>query len=248
MTQVDPASNAMLYSLAGGTLAAGATVAGGWLVTRRDWSRRYLRYLLSLGAGFLLAAVLLEVIPESFALSGPNALIYVLAGYLAVHLFVHTVSQHVHFGEETHVEEVRRGYTGEVALAGLLLHALFDGVAMGAGFLVSRYLGAVLLTAVVLHKVPEGFTVASLMLARGRSRGSALAASYALGIATLVGALLTGLLSGQIGIILPLSAGITLYVAASDLVPEANREQDLGVAGTVFLGAAIQGGVHFLFH
>jgi zinc transporter ZupT len=247
MTSTDPAPNAVLLSLLGGALAAAATMAGGWLVTRREWSRLFLRYLLALGAGFLLAAVFLEVIPESYRLSGPRSLFLVLAGYLVVHLFVHTVSQHVHFGEETHVEEVRSGYTAEVALAGLLLHALFDGVVLGAGFVVSSYLGSVLLAAVMLHKLPEGFTVASLMLARGRSRKGAFLASSALGAATLAGSLLTGLLAKHGGLVLPFSGGLTLYVAASDLIPEVNQERSLTVAVTVFLGAAIMAGAHFLF-
>jgi zinc and cadmium transporter len=196
----------------------------------------------------MLAAVFLEVIPEAYELSGPRSLLYVLCGYLVVHLFVHTLSQHVHFGEETHVEEVRAGHTAEVALAGLMLHALFDGVMVGAGFLVSVYLGSVLLAAVVLHKLPEGFTAASLMLARGRTRQSAFGAACALGAATLVGSLLTAFLAGQAGVVLPFSAGLTLYVAASDLVPEVNQERDLGVAITVFLGSAALAVAHFALH
>jgi ZIP family zinc transporter/zinc and cadmium transporter len=241
-------SNAMVLSLVGGGVAALATVAGGWLVARREWSRRYLRYLLGLGAGFMLAVVFVEVIPEAYELSGSRALMYVLGGYLVVHLFVHTLSQHVHFGEETHVEEVRSGHTAEVALAGLSLHALFDGVMVGAGFLVSAYLGGVLLAAVVLHKLPEGFTAASLMLARGRTRGAAFAAACGLGAATLAGSVFTAFFAGQAGVVLPFSAGLTLYVAASDLVPEVNQERDLGVAGTVFLGAAALAVAHFALH
>jgi zinc transporter ZupT len=248
MAAVNPTANAAVMSLGAGVVAAMATVAGGWMVARREWSRRYLRYLLALGAGFMLAAVFLEVIPEAYELSGSRALLYVLAGYLMVHLFVHTLSQHVHFGEETHVEEVRSGYTAEVALAGLSLHALFDGVMVGAGFLVSAYLGGVLLAAVVLHKLPEGFTAASLMLARGRSRGAAFAAACGLGAATLAGALLTAFLASEAEVVLPFSAGLTLYVAASDLVPEVNQERDLGVAGTVFLGAAALAAAHFGLH
>jgi len=240
--------SAAVMSLGAGVIAALATVAGGWLVARREWSRKYLRYLIGLGAGFMLAAVFVEVIPDAYELSGRQAPFYVLAGYLVVHLFVHTLSQHVHFGEETHVEEVRTGHTGEVALAGLMLHALFDGVMVGAGFLVSAYLGAVLLAAVVLHKLPEGFTAASLMLARGRSRGAAFAAAGGLGVATLVGSLFTAFFAGQAGVVLPFSAGLTLYVAASDLVPEVNQERDLGVAGTVFLGAATLAAAHFGLH
>jgi len=237
--------NAPLVLLGAGVIAALATIVGGWLVARREWSRRYLRYLLGLGAGFMLAAVFLEVIPEAYELSGRRALLLVLAGYLVVHLFVHTLSQHVHFGEETHVEEVRSGHTAEVALAGLSLHALFDGVMVGAGFLVSAYLGTVLLTAVVLHKLPEGFTAASLMLARGRSRKAAFAAACGLGAATLAGTLFTAFLSSEAGEVLPFAGGLTLYVAASDLVPEVNQERDLGVAVIVFLGAAILAAAHF---
>jgi len=245
MVAANSEAHAAVLSLGAGAFAALATVAGGWLVARREWSRRYLRYLLALGAGFMLAVVFVEVIPEAYELSGSRALMYVLGGYLVVHLFVHTLSQHVHFGEETHVEEVRSGHTAEVALAGLVLHALFDGVMVGAGFLVSAYLGGVLLAAVVLHKLPEGFTAASLMLARGRTRGAAFAAACGLGGATLAGSVFTAFLAGQAGVVLPFSAGLTLYVAASDLVPEVNQERDLGVAGTVFLGAAALAVAHF---
>jgi len=244
----DPAANAEIMSLVAGAIAALATVAGGWMVARREWSHQYLRYLIALGAGFMLSAVFVEVIPDAFALSGDRAPLYVLGGYLVVHLFVHTLSTHVHFGEETHVEEVRSGHTAEVALAGFGLHALFDGVMVGAGFLVSPYLGGVLLAAVVLHKLPEGFTAASLMLARGRTRAAALGAAGGLGAATLAGTLFTTLFAGHAGVVLPFSAGLTLYVAASDLVPEVNQERNLGVACTVFLGAALLAGAHFILH
>jgi len=243
-----PPPNTLALSLLAGVIAALATIAGGWMVARREWSRRYLRYLLALGAGFMLAAVFVEIIPEAYELSGPRALLFVLGGYFVVHFFVHTLSQHVHFGEETHIQEVRTGHTGEVALAGLLLHALFDGVMVGAGFLVSFYLGSVLLAAVALHKMPEGFTAASLMLARGRSRRAAFGASCALGAATLAGALLTSFFASEAREVLPFSAGLTLYVAATDLVPEVNQERDLGVAVTVFLGAAVLAAAHFALH
>ena len=48
-----------------GVTAAGANVLGGSLVAHRQWSRRYLNYFIALGAGFMLATALLEMIPES---------------------------------------------------------------------------------------------------------------------------------------------------------------------------------------
>src|SRR4029077_2918978 len=73
------------------------------------------------------------------------------------------------------------------ALLGLVIHTFFDGVAIASGLLVSAWLGGVIFTAVFLHKLPEGFTVASLMLASGQSRRVAFVSSAILGGATLAG-------------------------------------------------------------
>jgi zinc and cadmium transporter len=93
--------------------------------------------------------------------------------------------------------------------------------------------------AIFLHKLPEGFTVASLMLASGQSRRMAFLSSAILGGATLAGVSLMFWLRGAVREALPLSAGVTLYVAASDLIPEVNREPGPGMALLVFLGVAI---------
>ncbi len=74
-------------------------------------------------------------------------------------------------------------------LAGLSLHALFDGVAIGSGFLVSGWLGWLIFLAILLHKAPEGFTMASVMLASGRSRLRRFILPLCLAGATLAGVL-----------------------------------------------------------
>jgi len=43
----------------------------------------------------------------------------------------------------------------------------------------------------------------------------------------------------QVAYGLPLSAGVTIYVAASDLVPEVNREPGVRMALVVFLGVGL---------
>jgi ZIP family zinc transporter/zinc and cadmium transporter len=126
-----------------------------------------------------------------------------------------------------------------MALAGLCIHTFFDGVAIASGFLVSRPLGFVLFAAVLLHKLPEGFAVGSLMLASGASRRAALLASAVLGLATVAGTLFLGAFSGIVGQALALSAGVTIYVAASDLIPEVNKERSWGVALAVFGGVLL---------
>src|SRR5947209_4285859 len=83
-----------------------------------------------------------------------------------------------------------------------------------------------------LHSFPtrrssdlEGFTIASVMLASGRSRRLAWGASVLLGAATFAGVLTMALLRRHVDVGLPLSGGVTIYVAASDLMPEVNRDR-----------------------
>jgi ZIP family zinc transporter/zinc and cadmium transporter len=112
-------------------------------------------------------------------------------------------------------------------------------VAIASGFLVSRPLGFILFGAVLLHKLPEGFAVGSLMLASGASRRAALLASGVLGLATLAGVVFLNLFTGIVGQALALSAGATIYVAASDLIPEVNKARGWGVALAVFGGVLL---------
>src|SRR5271155_855015 len=229
-----PNSARVLLAILLGVTAAGANLIGGSLVAHRNWSRRYLNYFIALGAGFMLATALLEMIPESLKLRGNSSpapfadvnsvFLYVLAGYFLVHFFEHTVAPHFHFGEETHHEEISHAHASYAALLGLVIHTFFDGVAIASGLLVSAWLGGVIFTAVFLHKLPEGFTVASLMLASGQSRRMAFVSAAILGGATLLGMALMFALRGAVGEALPFSAGVTLYVAASDLIPEVHRE------------------------
>lgn len=221
-----------------GLVAAGGNLLGGYFVVRRDWPRKFLGYFLALGAGYMLAVAFVEVIPESIRLSGQRALLLVLGGFFLVHLFEHTIAPHFHFGEETHPEEFSHEHASRTVLLGMTIHTFFDGVAIAAGFLVSTWLGLMLFVAVFLHKLPEGFTIASVALASGQGRRNAILGAGLLGVATLFGVLLTSAFAGQLKHALPLSGGVTVYVAATDLLPEVNREPNWRMALLVFAGVA----------
>ncbi|HEY6127559.1 MAG TPA: ZIP family metal transporter [Candidatus Acidoferrum sp.] len=221
-----------------GLVAAGGNLLGGYFVVRKEWPRRYLQYFLALGAGYMLAVALMDILPESVKLAGQNAFLYVLAGFFLIHLFEHTIAPHFHFGEETHEEEFAKRNARRTVLLGLAIHAIFDGVAIAAGFLISTWLGAIIFVAVFLHKLPEGFTVASMVLASGQNRKNAIRAAATLGGATLLGVALTSVMQAQLQYALPLAGGVTLYVAGTDLLPEINREPNWRMAFLVFAGVA----------
>ena len=117
-----------LLSLLVGLTAAGANIFGGTIITRKPRERSYLKYFVALGAGFMLATSIIEIIPKSLALPGTNAPVLILAGYLLIHFFEHTVTPHFHFGEETHREHFVAAHKGFSVVVGLVIHAFFDGI------------------------------------------------------------------------------------------------------------------------
>jgi len=251
-----------------GLLAAGANLLGGFVLIRSGAHRlgeRFLKYLVALGAGFMLAAIFIEIVPESVSIWTENltgksaaaevvgAMTLLLSGYLLIQLFEHTLAPHFHFGAETHPESFMKPSAAYTAVGGLWIHTFFDGVSIAAAFLVNFRVGLLVFVAILLHKMPEGFTVASIMLASGRSSGKALWATAAIGAATLAGvvavALLDTRIKGAVAYALPFSAGVTLYVAASDLIPEVNHKEERNpmVSIVVFGGVAFFYLLHRLF-
>jgi ZIP family zinc transporter/zinc and cadmium transporter len=223
--------SAILFAL----VAAAGNLLGGYAVVRHE--RRSLALIdlfLGFGAGFMISVALLEVAPEAIALRR-DAPGFIVAGYLAVHLVQHVLVPHFHFGEETHKLSPAQGMT---ALFGLLLHTFFDGVAIASGFLVSGKLGVLLFLAVFLHKLPEGVAMASVMLAGGQSRGRALGSAALLGLATLLGVAVTETSRLLVDHGLAISAGVTIYVAASNLVPELQSRRGWRMPVVFFGGAA----------
>lgn len=220
-------------------VAAIANLVGGLLITRSSPTGvRFQRMILGFGAGFMLAVAFVAMLPEAFA-SGPGAAIWVLIGYLLVHTTQHVLTPHFHFGEETHSEAMLHRSVGTAALLGLLLHTFFDGVAITSAFEVGTELGMLVFLAVLFHKVPEGVTVASIMLVSGNSERRALIAVGLLGLSTVAGVLMTAWVEPLAVHGLAISAGVTLYVAASNLMPEVQKERDTISGGAVFLGVAV---------
>ena len=227
-------------SLVLGAVAGLADVVGGALVAgRRHWDRTFLQYFLALGAGFMLAVAFLRMVPESLE-KGSHLYLYVLIGYFVVHLTEHTLTPHFHFGEEVHHDALVHPSVGYLGLAGLCIHTFFDGVAIASGFLVSRPARVRPVRRGAAPQAPRGLR---RRVADARVRRIAAArrscASAVLGLATIAGVVFLNVFTGVVGQALALSAGVTIYVAASDLIPEVNKERSWGVALAVFGGVLL---------
>ena len=224
-----------------GLVAAFAELLGGSLVVlRKQWPKQVQEYLLALSAGFILALAFLELIPVSLSTEGLEAPIYILLGYAVLHFFEHTIVGHLHFGEEIHRDVMVSRIASMSTFGGLFIHAFFDGFAISVGMQFNFYLGVLVFVAVLLHKIPEGLTIASVMLAAEHRRRTAFLASAAIGVATMLGIvsvfLLTDINKRVVGLAFAFSAGIATYVGASDLIPEINHSKNRLIPLLVFVG------------
>lgn len=252
-----------------GLFAALGNVLGGLILFPSGIYRRFkplLNFLLALGAGFMLAVIFIEILPKTVVLWQTNTnstssgalilpMLLILGGYLLTQFFEHTIAPHFHLGEEVHRSDnlisSRAAYT---AIGGLMIHTFFDGVSIAAASVVDYKAGLLVFIAVFLHKFPEGFTIASMVLAAGKSYREVLLATALVGLTTFLGVLIFLLIGQNIGLTvayaLPLASGVTLYVAASDLIPEVNHHGGKRplVSLSVFAGVALFFGLHYLLH
>jgi zinc transporter ZupT len=224
-----------------GLMAAGAEVLGGSLIyLKKSWPRRVQETLLALGAGFILALVFLKLIPASIHALGDVAMVYCVLGFATIHFFEHTIVGHLHFGEETHSDAMVTKRASMSAFSGLFVHAFFDGFTISIGFQFNFLLGVLIFLAVLLHKFPEGLTIGSIVVAAGYPRKVVLMSTIGLAVATLIGVctmfLFQSLSEEFVGAGFAFSAGVAVYVGASDLIPEINKSRDRIPPLVVFAG------------
>ncbi len=257
----------LLNLLIFGIFAGLANVLGGLILFPPGIQKNYkklLKYILALGAGFMLAVTFIDILPEVIGLwqkegsFNSEILIYpmglLLIGYLITQFFEHTIAPHFHLGEEMHPDHLISTSSAYTAIGGLLIHTFFDGVSIAAAAQVDYRVGILVFFAVFLHKFPEGFTIASMILAAGKGFKEVMFATSLVGLTTFFGVLLYYFIGAKIGFTvayaLPLASGVTLYVAASDLIPEVNHHGGKKplVSMSVFAGVALFFVLHFILH
>ena len=241
--------------LALSVLAACGNLLGGALITRKQSvAHPKLHLLIAIGAGFLLATVCVEIIPAAMprevgAATQPMTMF--IAGYLTLFTISNLFAQHSHAPSgaesETHLHWQDRNFARRVTAA-LILHTFFDGVAIASGAVVSLELGVLLAVVALLHKIPEGLTIASVLLTAGYSRRVAQGATVLIALATMLGALSVMVIQPPIYSLLPFTGGIAFYVAASDLIPEVRRKGGKPALLEVVAGAVLFGLLHLLMH
>ena len=213
----------LLATLAGGVLSVAAAALLSLTVLVR-WAPR----LVSFSVGVLLAAALLEILPEAAQqLPSHQVGATVLAGIFLFFALEKTAlwrHDHAHQG----VREAPHP-TGLMVVLGDGLHNFVDGVLIAAAFLQDPALGVATTTAVIAHEIPQEVGDFMVLLAAGYSRRRALLLNAVSGSAAVAGGLLGYVVlqgvQGAIPYLLALAAASFIYIAVADLMPALQKHR-----------------------
>jgi len=233
-----------------GLLTAIANVLGSCLaILQRRPSRRVTAAALGFGGGFVLAAALLEMLPESLE-RGPVMPAFVGLGYLVVFLIEQFLNVHLHRlpeeGNPAPLAHAAPGIplaTGLASLVAFNIHDFIDGLAIGSGMVAEPRLGVVIFLAVLFHELPAGFVIAAIMRGAGWSRLGAVLAGLSIGLITLVGIAVPFWL-GEIShvltdALLALATGTFIYLGATLLIPLSEAGKSRAITLTVVAGFVV---------
>lgn len=215
--------NTIFYALVAGL----ATLIGVYLVfVKEKWAARNTIFFLSFSAGVILATAFTHILPEAIELNEGHALMVVLFTLIGYYIFEHTIAIHTcrERGDDCEVHSM-----GLPAFVGIGLHSLLDGVVIGVGFEADITVGIASAVAILLHRLPVGITVASLLMHSGYTRRKVLLMGWIVAVAAGVGALgayvfVKDVSMSTLGLLLAFSAGSFIYIGASDLLPETHKK------------------------
>lgn len=231
------------------------SLAGGLLLIKSEGRRElFTRWALPFGAGALLAAAFLDLLPEALHSGTPAVVLpWALGGFLAFFVLERTVHWfHHHHGHGDAAADSRNRAQQSLIVVGDTLHNAIDGVAIGAAFLIDVPTGVITALAVAAHEIPQEIGDFGFLLSRGMSARTTVLVNLVSSLATVVGALGVYLLGSHLAVplapILALTAGFFIYIAASDIIPdiherphnEANKQAGVLLLGVVVIMAMMQ--------
>ncbi len=212
----------IVFSLLGGIFSL---IGGIILLSKEKWAHALARYATPFSAGALLAAVFLDLLHEG--VEQAEAYTVLLATLVGMIIFFFA-ERFLHWFHHHHGEEGHKDATTGLIVVGDTLHNALDGVAIAASFLISIPTGIITTIAVAVHEIPQEIGDFGLLLKKGMRRRNVLLVNVFSALATVLFALVTFWLGSDaklpIGVLLGLSAGFLLYIAASDIIPTIHDE------------------------
>ncbi|NVM31029.1 MAG: ZIP family metal transporter [Candidatus Helarchaeota archaeon] len=196
-------------------------------------------FLVALSAGGLLGGGFLHLLPEAVEAIGDLSIyLVVILGFLLFFLIEKVlVIHHCHNVEQEHVCEYH-AFTW-LSLIGDGVHNFIDGLIIAASFLVSIPLGFATTMAVIFHEIPQEIGDFGVLVYGGFSKRKALYLNFLMAIVAIAGGFIGFFVFSSITTITPFllafAAGGFFYIAATDLIPELQKEYSISKTAAVTL-------------
>ncbi len=213
------------------------------LFLKKETLDRLLLPMVAFSAGSLIGGAFFHMIPEAVDKTGSQQTVYlwVVLGFsffLLVEQFLHW--HHCHQADASCHKQRPLGY---MILIGDSIHNFIGGVAVGGTFLIDIRLGITTWLAAAAHEIPQEMGDFGVLLHGGWPKKKALIMNFLSATTFLLGGLLAYFLSFStyIYLLIPFAAGNFLYIGASDLIPEVNKDRSLrkGLLHTVCFGLGV---------
>ena len=187
-------------------------------------------YMISFAAGALFGDAFIHLLPQAVATLGFGIKVSLLVvGGIMLSFIIEKVIcwRHCHLpitAEHTHPFALMN-------LVGDSVHNFIDGVIIGASYLVSVPVGFATTLAIILHEIPQEMADFGVLLHGGFSKGRALFMNFITALTALLGAILALLIgsfsAAVVDYAVPIGAGMFIYIAGSDLIPELHKEVEV---------------------
>ncbi len=232
----------LLYSLIAGLLSL---IGAALLLWRRSFSPKLLTGLLSFAAGTFLSAVFFEMLPEAIeAVTKPHSVfMFVLAGFVSFFVlerlsmrFLIASSKHAH---ADHTESLPL-----LMIISDSIHNFIDGIVLALTYLTNPALALPTALAIATHEIPQEIGDAVVFLKLGWAKKRIIMLNVYQSLLTVPGVIIGfwfgSIFASTLPYLLAVAAGIFLYIAASDLIPEIHHStghKNVAIAVVPFVSA-----------
>ena len=199
---------------------------------------RILFALLPFSAGSILGAAYLDLLPEALEILGEEqlstAVLYVTLGFVGfffLERFIYWYHGHAHRNQSDVAKKMAVKKFVYLNLIGDGIHNLIDGMTIAASFLINFPVGLATTVAVISHEIPQEIGDFAILVYGGFTRNKALLFNFLSALAAIAGAISANYFSiyidNFVGLLIALSTGGFVYLAASELIPEIQKEENI---------------------
>lgn len=188
--------------------------------------QKFLIVLVAFSAGTLMGGAFFHLLVESLeAMEAMTVFGYTIMGFV----FFFLIERILHW-RHCHESVCNVHPFSQLILIGDGIHNFVDGLIIAASFMVSIPFGFLTTLMIILHEIPQEIGDFGVLVYGGYKRMRALGFNFLAQLTSVIGGIVGFFFiytPESVGFLLPFAAGGFIYIAASDLIPELHKEEDL---------------------